>query len=85
MAQNHKNDGNGRSNEWYNNKFLVLCMLIGLAIICWTFYLVVVTANSSKTVEKEKEDARYRELMMRKEKEIRELQQKANNNENVSG
>jgi type VI protein secretion system component VasK len=83
MAQNHNNDGNGRPNEWYNSKFLVLCMLIGVAIICWTIYLVVVTANSSKTVEKEKEGARYRELMMHKEKEIRELQ--AKNNENVSG
>jgi hypothetical protein len=82
--RNNNNDGNGRPNEWFNSKFIVFCMLIGVAVVCamvcGTVYLV--TANSSKTVE---EDGRYREMMMRMEIRQLQLQQQAKHNENVSG
>jgi hypothetical protein len=32
--RNNNNDGNGRPNEWYNDKFVVFCMLIGVVVVC---------------------------------------------------
>jgi hypothetical protein len=78
--RNNNKDGNGQPNAWYNNNILLSFMLMVVAIACVTVYLVMV--NSSKAVERE--NGRYRELMMMLRTEIRQLQKLAKNNENVS-